>query len=373
MRRKDVWMVASTDSPTSGHWMKCNLNRIALTFGRPVLGIHNLTNGFWFDIMECLIQRNFNYATRDVRTCFSILRKVLYDPKKTRVVFIAHSQGGIESSMVIDWLLLEMPQDLLSKLEVYTFGNAANHFNNPHRHDLSKGMPRFSLLQDMNSFLAKSLFAKAAERRARSDEGKRSKGGDDDGQGDGAEEGDDGQAITPTTEDRAIRHIEHFAHSTDMVALLGVLHFATNGSDSPMVPRFIGRVFNRTSPNGGHLLNQHYLDDMFPLKKDPGTGKFVGADEDNEFMEELVMEDEEGVAVSLKKAKAKGSSVEIHGLNPRPAQQVKVKDLCRLWGYRNGKTPSDESLNDEKAGQESIVKLTRFRHRKTSEKDRSDE
>jgi hypothetical protein len=36
----------------------------------------------------------------------------------SKVVFILHSQGGIEGGMIIDWLLQEVPQDLLSKLEV---------------------------------------------------------------------------------------------------------------------------------------------------------------------------------------------------------------------------------------------------------------
>ena len=31
--------------------------------------------------------------------------------------------------MILDWLLDEVPHDLLKQLEVYTFGNAANHFN----------------------------------------------------------------------------------------------------------------------------------------------------------------------------------------------------------------------------------------------------
>lgn len=61
------------------------------------------------------------------------VKKALSDEKNTKVVFILHSQGGIEGSAIIDWLLQELPQNLLSKLEVYTFGNAANHFNNPFR------------------------------------------------------------------------------------------------------------------------------------------------------------------------------------------------------------------------------------------------
>ncbi|RDA85240.1 hypothetical protein CP532_3293 [Ophiocordyceps camponoti-leonardi (nom. inval.)] len=237
----------AVDRPEHAH--EHNLNRLALTFGRPIMGIHNRTSGILFDIVECLVQRNFTYATADVRLCYKILRDVLYDPSKTKVVFILHSQGGIEGGLVIDWLLQEMPQDLLSKLEVYTFGNAANHFNNPRRR---------------------------ASWRA----------------------------------DRAIGHIEHYAHNTDFVALCGVIHFAAVRKPPSL---FFGRVFNRSTGRGGHLLNQHYLDGMFPLKRDPWSGQFVGADEDNEFMNEVLDGHAEG--------------------------DVKVKDLSRLWSYRNGRSP----------------------------------
>jgi hypothetical protein len=109
----------------SESWLKANINRLALTFGRPVQGIHNKTDGIIFDVFECLIQRSFNYATRDVRDAYKVLQGHLYNPKLSKVVFILHSQGGIQGSMILDWLLQELPQDLLSKLEVYTFGCAA--------------------------------------------------------------------------------------------------------------------------------------------------------------------------------------------------------------------------------------------------------
>ena len=79
-------------------------------------------SGIIFDVIECLIQRNFGYATTDVRVCYSILKETLYNAQNTKVIFILHSQGGIQGSLVLDWLLQELPQDLLAKLEVYTFG-----------------------------------------------------------------------------------------------------------------------------------------------------------------------------------------------------------------------------------------------------------
>jgi hypothetical protein len=62
-----------------------------------------------------------------------LIKEALLNEQYAKVVFILHSQGGIEGGLVIDWLLDEIPQDRMQRLEVYTFGNAANHFNNPHR------------------------------------------------------------------------------------------------------------------------------------------------------------------------------------------------------------------------------------------------
>ncbi|KAK5995550.1 hypothetical protein PT974_03961 [Cladobotryum mycophilum] len=338
------------------HWMKMNLNRLALTFGRPVLGIHNKTAGIIFDVIECLIQRNLGYATTDVRICYRLLKDILYDPSKSKVVFILHSQGGIEGSMVLDWLLQEMPQDLLSKLEVYTFGNAANHFNNPHRHIFSQGLSFTKPLEAVNSFVAETSFESPASSPV--EEKKK-------------------QLKTPpplqtqtssmsssrtfsVAKDRAIGHIEHYAHSTDFVAIWGILHFATNRMASPQLPRFLGRLFNRSNGRGGHLLTQHYLDGMFPLKRDPTTGKFTGADEDNAFMEEIIKFGEEGTAmdnareafdISYGGTRGFGTGlvttpVEVYDkFNPRKKARkgVKVKELSRLWLYRNGFSPPTPS------------------------------
>lgn len=340
---------AADQACDSEHWMKNNLNRLALTFGRPILGVHNRTSGIIFDVIECLIQRNFSYATDDVRACYKIIKKVLYDPSKSKVIFVLHSQGGIEGGLVLDWLLQEMPQDLLSKLEVYTFGNAANHFNNPHRHIMSQSLsfvhpddaiatlmtetslttPGSSPVQTMAnkppSLKTQTSFASSRSFTA--------------------------------AQDRAIGHIEHYAHTTDFVAIWGVLHFATNKMGSPELPRFLGRLFNRSTCRGGHQFNQHYLDGMFPLKRDAKTGLFLGANEENAFMEEVIKFGHEGTAmdnareafdITYTGTAGFGSGdistpVEVHG-TPRgknKKREVKVKELSRLWRYRNGQSPPD--------------------------------
>jgi hypothetical protein len=342
--------------------MKSNLNRLAITFKRPVLGIHNRTSGILFDVVECLVQRNFGYATGDVRMCYKVMREVLYDPKKSKVVFILHSQGGIEGGLVLDWLLQEMPQDLLAKLEVYTFGNAANHFNNPHRHVISQHLAMTKGLEAMNTVFTETAYATPTGSPIEIRNEKN-------GQGDAETRGKTPPTLRKETsstmsrtsvaaQDRAIGHVEHYAHSTDFVAIWGVLHFATNRMGSPQLPRFLGRLFARSTGRGGHQFNQHYLDGMFPLARDPETGEIIGADENNEFMEEVVKTGKEGAAMSnareafeMTYAGTDGfgsgditTPVEVHnhgGEKHKKHGEVKVKDLSRLWKYRNGMSPTE--------------------------------
>ncbi len=167
--------------------------------------------------------------------------------------------------------------------------------------------------------------------------------------------------------DRTIGHIEHYAHVTDFVALWGVLHFSSARRLSPSIPRFMGRVFARTSHRGGHQFCQHYLDDMFPLECHPKTGEFIGCKETgNDFMESDILVGREGdesanvreaykdrwmaaldgTGNGIDRENLDDLEVKIHGGSPilsRSGTQrtVKVKDLSRLWQYRNGKSPDD--------------------------------
>ncbi|KAM0452126.1 hypothetical protein ACHAPV_009644 [Trichoderma viride] len=340
---------------TGEHWMKTNLNRLAITFGRPILGIHNRTSGMVFDVIECLIQRNFSYATGDIRVCYRHIKDILYNPKKTKVVFIMHSQGAIEGGMVLDWLLQEMPQDLLAKLEVYTFGSAANHFNNPHRHVISQDLTRSKPFEAMQTIVSETTYETPATtplevkkdpmistnvlRRSSSIAS---------------------YHTASAAKDRAIGHIEHYTHNTDFVAIWGILHFATNRMASRQLPRFLGRLFNRSNGHGGHLFVQHYLDGLFPLKRDPETGEFVGVEETNAFMEEVIKFGVEGTAMENAREAFEisyggtggfgtgeiSTPIEVYdqfSARKKQRKDVKVKELSRLWMYRNGRSPPDIS------------------------------
>lgn len=365
--------------------MKSNLNRLALTFKRPIIGIHNKTNGILFDVIECLVQRNLGYATTDVRVCYSIIKEKLYSPSYSKVVFILHSQGGIEGSMIIDWLLQELPQDLLSKLEVYTFGNAANHFNNPHRHLCSQtralGNPP-SGQTDAATTVGGTNGINGHHRAA--DHPISSPTSPDSPSGSVYLQRETSASAPSAVSDRAIGHIEHYAHTTDFVALWGVLHFAASKPGSMTVPRFIGRVFARSGAGGGHQMVQHYLDGMFPLARD-GDGSFVGCLDDdlvgvggkerkrNEFMESEVFVGDAGDRDHMAREAMESSwignggggarPVEVHTSSPADLRgrfrrrgtagglppprrtetgvKMKVKDLSRLWLYRNGRSPNE--------------------------------
>ncbi len=344
-------------------------------------------------MVECLVQRNLGYATTDVRVCYRIIKEKLYNPQYSKVIFILHSQGAIEGSLIIDWLLQELPQDILAKLEVYTFGAAANHFNNPHRHihsqDVALGNPLAASTDSTN--VASGQGGQAPHLQHPQPHRSSSNAPAAPSNLDGANSSSNsaqqtGFSLIPSLtyetssfspsaiSDRAIGHIEHYAHTTDFVALWGVLHFATSAPGTHSMPRFIGRVFARTSARGGHQFCQHYLDGMFPLERAKGKGKgFVGCQEEgNEFMESEIVIGAEGDELSSVReamdvswmgsnAEVIAGAVAIHGGSPveqrgrfrsriAPATQpggrretrVKVKELSRLWQYRNGRSPAEK-------------------------------
>jgi hypothetical protein len=357
------------------HWTKSSLDRIALTFKRPVLGIHNRTSGVIFDIFECLIQRNFSYATGDVRACYRLVKEKLYDPKLTKVIIIMHSQGAIVGGLVLEWLLQELPQDLMGKLEVFSFGSAANRFNNPYRHESSQRLAK----EDPQAAMATTLTettetTEMAESPVTSTESAATNGelidtlSSLDSKRQRRTNGFAGNRAPPlrsdstslsvrcAAHDRVLGHVEHYAHTTDFVAIWGILHFVRRQPASPTIPRFMGRVFVRSSERGGHQFTQHYLDGMFPLARD-AHGNLTGAADENPFMESPV---EDGLVgqeydtireamdisylgyVDPKTGLAPAAAV--YGLDrpwKRARTGLKVKDLSRLWVYRNGMVPGD--------------------------------
>ena len=218
--------------------------------------------------------------------------------------------------MVLDWLLADVPEETLRKLEIYSFGCAANHFNNPVRSNRDK------------AGMLESLWS-----------GKRDE-----------------------KDERVIRHIEHYANSDDFVSVWGVLNFADSKGHKDN--RFVGRLFKRDG--SGHQFNQHYLGNMFPLVTPQGP-----VDEKSSFMNTLVEVQEEtairreSATIATLAAKAPPLKIPVNGDHATPLtnrentiststiysdaaqrnaariQMKPVKDLSRLWQYRNGDSPKD--------------------------------
>ena len=203
--------------------------------------------------------------------------------------------------MILDWLLDEVPQDILQYLEVYTFGCLANHFNNPYRsHETAAN---------------------------------------------------EGTLAVQPQKDLSVSYIEHYANAFDFAARWGVLHFTGTQAerDRGFENRFMGRVFVNAVP--GHQLNQHYLGALFPLDstrrfaREPVAGDFMG-------MDARVEESEGDKGASTKASVRLVAKMALDGRNGLANDETHSDDILRvpkmwecsrLWQYRNGATPTPPS------------------------------
>lgn len=71
------------------------------------------------------------------------LRDALMSPSCRKVIMMAHGTGATCLSYTTDKLHADLPMELLSKMEIYTFGAAAKHMSNPclvHEKNMDKYM-----------------------------------------------------------------------------------------------------------------------------------------------------------------------------------------------------------------------------------------
>lgn len=339
------------------------IDRLSKIFGRGVIGIHNKSYGIIADLGMCLIQRAISYHDLGTRLTYAYVKAILVDPTVTKVVLIGHSQGGIIVSLVIDDLLAQLSVRNMSKLEVYTFGSAASHFSNP-----SVSLMSNSSVDEPGD--QSSLMISQSK----------------------VDLGD------PNQGKHIIPHMEHYANEYDMVPRWGVLHSVQDVLNA----RYAGSVFVRMG-SSGHMLNQHYLDPMFPLskgqkqaiKEEKGIkwnleGENAGQNEDclgdkveELFLNRIVTPDERlgmrrdftaiaemgitrresglefGSGQVLKDAYGLGSFQDANGdecltfkrtasdqVLAEEARGKTVKDLSRLWKYLGGKSPMDHGRSE---------------------------
>lgn len=160
----------------------------------------------------------------------------------------------------------------------------------------------------------------------------------------------------------------------DFVAQFGVLNFQGVSN------RFMGRVFQ--SPKSGHLLNMHYLHEMFPLETVNGS---LRCKDVSEFMEmELIgdpeqLDEREDLLTSILtsdtqseipskawvgdintpisplmtrtpisplsvKSTSKFDRTQEKKEEPKDEAVWRVKHFSRLWAYRNGGSPPEKEV-----------------------------
>ncbi len=113
--------------------LKLNGKALAELFAREITLLHNPSDGFVLDLIECAIGRKMQIISRLDEGIAEILEKALAEHSK--VVLIAHSQGGIISAnaarILADKLNAEERMNELKKLELYTFASAAPELDIP--------------------------------------------------------------------------------------------------------------------------------------------------------------------------------------------------------------------------------------------------
>jgi len=134
-----------------------NAAYLAYLFHRPITLIQNSTGGLAEDLLECALDKAWGRTREAATKTFPAVYDALKDPRKTRVVLVAHSQGTIIAGVVLRFMerLIERrprelelrpagpepvyPDDMpldpadfdplepseIAKLEVYCFANAA--------------------------------------------------------------------------------------------------------------------------------------------------------------------------------------------------------------------------------------------------------
>ena len=188
----------------------------------------------------------------------------LLNPSITKVVIIAHSQGALILSLTIDRMFAELPFAAMSKLEIYTFGSAAAHFNNPLKFcsHIDRNLRMRDSLDDQNHHQA--THEGSGEQLSVISQPSLRDYTYDGTQKDSVHCRPHSRTIGRTNEgnEHIIPVIEHYCNEFDLVPRWGVLD---NVRSQPQY-RYAGCVFVHRQTSG-HLFNRHYLDTMFPMDR----------------------------------------------------------------------------------------------------------
>ncbi|MEZ5582319.1 MAG: hypothetical protein R3F37_05655 [Candidatus Competibacteraceae bacterium] len=89
---------------TNDSLAQLNAAYLAYLFHRPLTLIQNSTDSFMIDLLECAVGKQWGLMTEPAIKAFPPIHQALKDPRKQRVVVVAHSQGTIIMSNVLKWL-----------------------------------------------------------------------------------------------------------------------------------------------------------------------------------------------------------------------------------------------------------------------------
>ncbi|MCK6684098.1 MAG: hypothetical protein L6R30_16980 [Thermoanaerobaculia bacterium] len=231
---------------------KLNARCLGHLFGRPLTIIQNSTNGLLVDLVQCAIGKEWDVMTEPVLHALPAILEALRDPKKSKVVVIAHSQGTIITGDVLDVLkdhVNKVPRPMWSSATA-RYDDAVGAFQARQKDAGAAHRPRKALSQGLTPFeslpplaldqLAKLeiyAFANCSSRMTR--------------------------------HPRGIPLIESFGNSKDIVARLGMF-----SGDTAI--KIDGPKWERKQA-WGHLLNEHYLVPMIQAVESEAPGPASGA------------------------------------------------------------------------------------------------
>jgi len=150
---KDRWIFVNgmcLDNNLGG----ANATQLSKLFQRQVGFFHNPTQGLLFDLFECMVGRTFSFQTPVSRRLAKSLTRYLLNDHYERVVLVCHSQGGIIASSTIA-LLLKRKVVGLNKLEVYTFGSAADEFAQVYDPETGQKYPFYEHYANEGDYISK--------------------------------------------------------------------------------------------------------------------------------------------------------------------------------------------------------------------------
>jgi len=122
----EVWFFVNGIA-TNKALLELNGDYLRKLFRRSIELINNPTDGIIIDLIECIFGRTYDMVTEPAQYTLKRIESSLKSERYDKVILIGHSQGGIILSNVVKELVNTYSNnDILTKLEVYTFASAAD-------------------------------------------------------------------------------------------------------------------------------------------------------------------------------------------------------------------------------------------------------